>query len=175
MLTAFGLDRPGIVFRITSELAKLECNLSDSAMTDLEGQFVIMLSFSRPMGLTKETIETMLRTQLEDLELQIQVSSVVGDSRVELEEKRQIAVRVFGADKLGIVAEITKVLFEYGANIIDLKTHLTNPKVSPNYLLIVLAEVSFNFDIEPLEAALAAIAKRLSVHMSLDVVVPDTL
>ncbi len=46
IVTALGKDRPGIVAGITKILYQLGCNLEDSAMTRLGGEFAVMLAFS---------------------------------------------------------------------------------------------------------------------------------
>ena len=56
ILTALGEDRPVIVAGVTKVLYQLGCNLEDSAMTRLEGEFTMMLSFSSPAKTTEETL-----------------------------------------------------------------------------------------------------------------------
>ena len=46
-VTAVGADRPGIVAAVTGAFAEHGCNLEDSSMTILRGQFAMML-VSRP-------------------------------------------------------------------------------------------------------------------------------
>ncbi|OQY02939.1 MAG: hypothetical protein B6I22_12635 [Desulfobacteraceae bacterium 4572_123] len=46
LLTAFCKDRPGIVADISQVIYENECNLEDSAMTNLAGEFAILLLFS---------------------------------------------------------------------------------------------------------------------------------
>lgn len=45
ILTAFGHDQPGIVAAITSGLFQLGCNIEDTCMTQLRGEFTMMRWF----------------------------------------------------------------------------------------------------------------------------------
>ena len=179
LLRAYGEDRPGIVYRITDELAKLNCNLSDSTMTDLEGQFVIMLSFSRELESTSALLEEHLCQRLKDLSLAIDVSPINSRNLVPSVECTQIAIRVFGADRMGIVAGITKVLYDFEINIVNLRTSGTRSSTESgtlsNYLLLIVAEGQADLDVALIESKLTSIAGALGVHMSLDVVRADTI
>ncbi len=177
LLRAFGADRPGIVYRITNELAKLEANLSDSTMTDLEGQFVIMLSFTCAAGVSSNFIEAKLKDGLSDLSLNIEVSSIEFHDRVLFsdDESKRVSIRVYGADRPGIVAGFTKVLYDFGINITDLKTSITGSESSPNYFLLIVADTPNDVDTVLLENELKTASTTLGVHMSLDVIAPDTI
>jgi glycine cleavage system transcriptional repressor len=48
LLTAAGRDRPGLVAAVSKILFEEGCNLEDSAMTRLQGEFAILLILSGP-------------------------------------------------------------------------------------------------------------------------------
>ena len=57
LLTAAGRDRPGLVAAVSKILFEEGCNLEDSAMTRLQGEFAILLILSGPVrtgGLEKK-------------------------------------------------------------------------------------------------------------------------
>ena len=56
IVTALGQDRPGIVAGVAKVLYDLGCNLEDSAMTRLEGEFTVMLIVSCPVSLSEERL-----------------------------------------------------------------------------------------------------------------------
>ena len=46
IMTAFGVDRPGIVADVTEELYEYGCNLEDTTMTSMLDEFALVLLFS---------------------------------------------------------------------------------------------------------------------------------
>ena len=51
-LAAIGKDRPGIVAAVSKVLYELGCNVEDSSMTMLRGNFAVMLVLAAPEGTT---------------------------------------------------------------------------------------------------------------------------
>ncbi|BAL92986.1 putative amino acid-binding protein [Actinoplanes missouriensis 431] len=126
-ITVIGPDRTGIVADVAEALAGVGANLTDSTMTRLRGHFAMTLICNGP---TAEEVEAALRP----------VGLLATVSRVE-PEAGQVAngepylVSVHGADRLGIVAAVTRVVAASGGNITDLTTRLTGP------LYVLVAEV----------------------------------
>ena len=56
MVTASGVDQPGIVAAVTTPLADVGCNLEDATSTILRGHFAMMVVVSGPDGLTAEAL-----------------------------------------------------------------------------------------------------------------------
>ena len=56
-LSAVGVDRPGIVAAVSGVLADHGCNLEDSTMSILQGQFAILLVVSAPEGVDAPGLE----------------------------------------------------------------------------------------------------------------------
>lgn len=48
IVTAFGQDRPGIVALMADSLYRLGCNIEDTCMTRLRGEFTMMLMVRLP-------------------------------------------------------------------------------------------------------------------------------
>src|SRR5690349_2208508 len=67
VLTLSCADRPGIVAAVTTELAALNANISESnQFWDREtGTFFMRLAFSAPDGVTRETLERSLKPAIE--------------------------------------------------------------------------------------------------------------
>ena len=175
LLSANGEDRPGIVYRLTAELASYDCNLCDSAMTDLEGQFVIMLSFTGESGLSPQAIEAQLQNRLSDLNLGIAVVEIAASKTRIQSAGAQIAVRVHGGDHAGIVAGIAKVLYQFDANIVDLKTHLSTSAQGSNYLMIMVCDLFEPERFDALSGELAKTAIALNVHVSAELIEAELL
>jgi glycine cleavage system transcriptional repressor len=80
MVSVYGSDRPGIVFRVTKELAESNINISD-LNTKLVGTperpvYVMMLEATLPDGVEIEQVEKMLEKLKKELNVEISVRSV---------------------------------------------------------------------------------------------------
>jgi glycine cleavage system transcriptional repressor len=157
-ITVIGRDRPGIVADVAEVLARVGANLTDSTMTRLRGHFAMTLVCTGPAA---AEVEAVLAPLADDGQLLATVRAVGGDAeRISPGEPYLLAVH--GADRLGIVAAVTRVVAEAGGNVTDLTTRLTGP------LYVVVAEV----DLPPgtadgLAARLAETATGLDVEVTL--------
>lgn len=142
-LTAVGADQPGIVAALTGVLMDLGCNLEDSTMSILRGQFAVLLVIAVPDDTGAEVVESSLAPVAERLGLTIVVRPLPqipaanrGGPEVETEDDNQVyAFSVHGADRPGIVHRAAEALAEAGANIIDLSTRLVGSDAEPVYVL----------------------------------------
>jgi glycine cleavage system transcriptional repressor len=57
VISAVGKDRPGIVAGVSKVLFEAGCNLEDSSMTILEGEFAMILVVSLPEALKIEQLD----------------------------------------------------------------------------------------------------------------------
>lgn len=157
-ITVIGQDRPGIVADVAEALAGLGANLTDSTMTRLRGHFTMTLICVGPGPIEAERA---LAPYCADGRLLATVREVrPGDADEPGGEPYVLSVH--GADRLGIVAAITRVVARAGGNITDLTTRLSGP------LYLLLAEV----DLPPgaadeLSSALTEVATRLDVDVTL--------
>ena len=156
-ITVLGHDRPGIIAEATDRLAGLGLNLEDSTMTLLRGHFAMMLVCE---GTAPDAeIEEALAPLTADGRLLATVREVGSEVEAAAAGEPYI-MSVHGADRLGIVAAVTRVLAEAGGNITDLTTRLSGS------LYVVVAEVDVS-DPERLDTALQSAAQRLGVEVSL--------
>ena len=157
-VTVLGPDRPGIVADVTEALARVGANLTDSTMTRLGGHFTMTLIC---VGPTAVEVEAALTPVTADVQLLASVRPVPGEAeRVPVGEPYLMSVH--GADRLGIVAALTRVLAQAGGNITDLTTRLSGA------LYVVLAEVDLPAGAAgPVATRLAEVATGLSVEVSL--------
>ncbi len=173
IVTALGKDRPGIVAGVTEVLYRLGCNLEDSAMTRLGGEFTIMLVFSAPSGLEGvalhrafEPLEGHLRlaTHLKPL-----TASEAGAPR--RRRGRRYLISVYGADRPGIVFRIADLLSRARVNITDVHTHRSpggGKRAGPSlYLLLLEVELPPARSPAALERRLKRTAKRMGIQVGL--------
>lgn len=161
MLTLVGTDRPGIVSRVTRALYGVGCNLGEASMIRLGGNFTIMLMVSgeRPA----EEVLGALTPVAEELGLRVHLDQVRGGLHRHLVPNLQ--VRVVGADRAGIVAEVTEILADHGFSILELESDVAGDQEKPIYLMNI--EGFCGEALETLEAALSPLVNQgVSVDVS---------
>lgn len=131
-VTVIGHDRPGIVAGVAEVLAGLGLNLTDSTMTRLKGHFAMTLICTGDTA--ADQVEEALRPLWGDGALLTTVWQVRPEAETD-QVGTPYLVSVHGADRLGIVAAVTRVLARAGGNITDLTTRLVGP------LYVLVAEV----------------------------------
>lgn len=154
-----GDDRPGIVADVAGILADLGVNLTDSTMTRLRGHFAMTLICTGDAA--PETVEAALLPLVDDRSLLATVRAVRPEADTPPAGTPYL-VSLHGADRLGIVAEVTRVLARAGGNITDLSTRLVGP------LYTLVAEVDLPDESVPaVRADLANTAAELGVEVSI--------
>jgi glycine cleavage system transcriptional repressor len=157
-ITVIGHDRPGIVADVSEILSGLGINLTDSTMTRLRGHFAMTLICTGDVP--EETVEAALLPLCTGSSLLATVRQV----RPEADEPATgtpYVVSLHGADRLGIVAAVTRVLASAGGNITDLTTRLVGP------LYVLVAEVDLPEGVVArVTAELAQTAAELGVEVT---------
>ena len=171
IVTALGKDRPGIVAGVAKVLYELGCNLEDSAMTRLEGEFTIMLIFSVPANVKPEALTRAFRPLERNLRLAVLLKPLTGWEAGRPRKRGQAhLISVYGADKPGIVFRISEMLARAGVNITDVHTHRSpagRGRTQPSlYMLLLEVELPAG-RAAALERKLRLAAKRLGVTVSL--------
>lgn len=140
LLTAAGRDRAGLVAAVSKILFENGCNLEDSAMTRLQGEFAVLVIFSGPARATG--VERALRALGKKLGLAVQLRPLTArESRAPKSADNAVLVTVYGADRPGIVHRVTDLLSRAKVNITDLTTHRTAAPGHPSgYILLIEGE-----------------------------------
>lgn len=160
-VTAIGADRPGIVAAVAEVLAARGGNVEDSAMTILGGHFAIMLlvaSDDEP-----QTLQAALDEAAAGLGLVITVNRVGAGHEAQAPTH---VLSVYGSDRPGILAGVSRVLADHGANITDLQTRLL-PGEPPVYAMVIELSLPGALTEEDLEAALQPVCDELGVDRTL--------
>jgi glycine cleavage system transcriptional repressor len=157
-VTVIGHDRPGIVAEVAQTLADLGINLTDSTMTRLRGHFTMTLICTGEVP--EETVEAALLPLSADGSLLATVRQVRPEADAPPAGTPYV-VSLHGADRLGIVAAVTRVLARAGGNITDLSTRL----VGPLYTLVAEVDLPPGSG-EAVTAELAATAAVLEVEVT---------
>jgi glycine cleavage system transcriptional repressor len=182
IVTALGQDRPGIVAGVAEVLYRLGCNLEDSAMTRLEGEFAIMLIFSSPAGSSAQSLSRAFRPLERRLKLVVHLKPLTGrETRAPRPRGRPHVISVYGADRPGIVYRVSQLLARAGVNITDVHTHRSPSTRSARsgsraksrdagpalYAMLLEVELPGGRSPKAVEQRLRQAAKRLRVRLSL--------
>ena len=179
LLTVTGRDRPGMVARTTRVLFETGCNIADSSMTRLGGEFTVMLILHLPPALSLESLAERFRFLAEEMQLAIHVQPLsAGDSApVQPTDSTQTAtISLIGADQPGIVFRVTQFLADAECNITDLYTHTLGTADRPVYSMVIEVESSTQLDLEHrLRTGLTQLEKTLNVEISLRLADPSLM
>jgi len=119
VITALGKDKPGIVDKLTETVANCSCNVVDSRMTVLGGEFaVILMAAGKWNELTK--LEDALQALAEPLELTITCKRTEPNEMAE--NLMPYSVEVISIDHPGIVYELAHFFSSRNINIQELNT-----------------------------------------------------
>ena len=170
VLTSVGKDRIGIVAEISNLLFELGCNLLDSSMTLLRGEFAVILMVQLP----EKTSIADLQKKLEEVEKTLGMKVYLRELEEHEMKEQQIdepayIVSVYGADKPGIVAGITKELADLKVNLTDVETKKTVGE-KPIFLMVLEVTLPDSVDEACLKEKLDARARDLGVDISIQAV-----
>jgi glycine cleavage system transcriptional repressor len=167
VITGCGRDRVGIVAELTSILFDAGCNLLDSSMTLLRGEFALILMATLPDSMSVEALETQLSQLQEKLKLQLSVRKLADDELMEQDaDQFQFIVSVYGADRPGIVSGITRAIAELDLNISDVQTKKVTQ--GSREIFVMMLELSSKKDVraEFIKSKLEEKSKSLSVDLT---------
>jgi glycine cleavage system regulatory protein len=166
VLTVIGADKPGLVEALSEAVASHEGNWLESRMARLSGRFAGILRVSVPPERTAALAAALSR--LEERGLRVVVETSVEDEGAEPHHGLQL--ELVGADRPGIVREISRVLAERGVNVDELSSECTSAPMSGEALFRASARlrVPVSLPLEELRARLEALAHDLMVDLTLD-------
>ena len=165
-VTALGEDQPGIIAAVAEVLRDRGGNVEDSAMTVLGGHFAIMLLVEvddRPGDLAEA-----LRTRTGQLGLTVSVTEPAGGR---VPQAPSHVLSVYGSDRPGILAGVTRTLADAGANVTDLETRLLSADDDPVYAMVIEVAVP---DADALERDLEEVCSDLGVDHTLRPIETET-
>ena len=149
MLTLVGRDRPGIVAEVTNSLFEAGCQLGEASMMRLGGNFTVMLMVQSDND--QATLESMLQEKYSKTDLRLHFDPIEGHLHEHIIP--DVTVSVYGADRPGIVAEVTHVLQRHNFHILDLESDVAGTDVKPIYIMHI--DGKSETDIETLDKEMA--------------------
>lgn len=170
IMTAFGKDRPGIVADVTGLLYENGCNLEDTSMTLMAGEFTLILLFTAGSA----EVATPLSKACRRLEQEKGISAFLRPLEPQETAKpgdrvKTRTLHVEGLDQAGIVYKVSRFLADHRINIVDLKSTV---KASPEsgtamYVMDIRVQIPNDTDMELVEKEMRAVADKLNVDITL--------
>lgn len=129
MVTAVGGDKPGVVAALAGALVELGGNLSDAQMAVLQGYASMMLVVDCPDPVDLDSVESAVKEGTEGLGETIWVRHLADSPEpVPLGDRWIVSVR--GADRPGVVYEVSRLLAESDINVVGLESRQTGSVAS---------------------------------------------
>jgi glycine cleavage system transcriptional repressor len=119
VISALGKDRPGIVNQLSRAILDSGCNIEDSRMTVLGGEFALILMVSGHWGAITR-LERQLPAVEQKLELTIQARHT--EPRTDVKDMVPYTVDVVSMDHPGIVHDIAEFFASREINIEEMST-----------------------------------------------------
>jgi glycine cleavage system transcriptional repressor len=176
-LSAIGKDRPGIVAALSRVFFETGCNLEDSSMTQLKGDFAVLLLVSAPQSLDLVELQRLIKTVMDRLNLAFTFRELSAEELQAAPNQGTLpyTLVIYGVDHPGIVYRVAQCAADLKINITDLRTHVTQNKGVDLYSLILEVEVPGENVLGFFKAALEKLKVELKVEVTLNPVETDEL
>ena len=162
-LSAIGKDRTGIVSSISEILFKLGCNIEDSTMTLLSGQFAVILLLACPKNSDVAKIKRSLNSSMKKLGLSYSITEV-DKPKTNKKNFGDYIIAVYGSDRVGIVYNVSKFLADKKINITDVQTKISGKK-DKVYIMLLEVNIPKTLNIETVKQNLKQLAQELNVEI----------
>jgi glycine cleavage system transcriptional repressor len=165
ILSATGADRPGIVHDVSQFMFEHGCNLEDSRMSVLGGQFALIALFSGEEH-ELDSLTRSLQTFEHKTALRAMVTEAEGPHTVKRAPALPVRLEVVAMDAPGILAQISDVLEKHRVNVDSLDAHLAPAPTSGTTVSSIKMKISVPQDV-PLKTVKDALTD-LADHINLD-------
>lgn len=145
VISALGEDRPGIVNALTESILEYGCNITDSRMTVLGGEFAVIMLLSGTWDAIAKIESALPRLEKQ---LHLLISAKRTEARRSSGHSLPYMVEVVAMDHPGIVHDIARFFSERKINIEDLSTssyaaaHTGTPMFSMLMNISIPADIS---------------------------------
>jgi glycine cleavage system transcriptional repressor len=173
LLSAFSKDRPGIVADLSRVIYENGYNLEESSMTNLAGEFAILLLLSTS-ELKGDDAQEKLSTECRRLEREKGITAFIRPVGQEKPKQKTgiltKTIHVEGLDQAGIVYKVTKFLADNGINIstLNTETRLSPQSGAAMYVMTIVVEIPTQLSLETVEDGLGQIGDQLNVDVNLE-------
>src|ERR1700742_2103267 len=164
VMTIIGPDRTGLVESVAQVVAGHGGNWLESRMCHLGGEFAGILRVEISEDKKTALIEALQKLQSNGLQIVVRQDRPVSVAA----SGRQTKLEIVGADRPGIVREITSGLARAGVNVEEFSSEIVSAPMSgePLFKAVARLQLPANCDLTALKAGLEKIAADLLVDVS---------
>ena len=160
IITAIGIDKPGLVDQISSIINDNDGNIENSKMVKIENQFAMIIDFYCSKNL--DTIKTKLGN-IEGLEITykpVQMSK---------EYNKINQYLISGADNQGIIKKVSSFLSKNNINIIEVNTFVQLAPItgSPLFNMEITISYNDNHNIDKIYSKLSKLCENLNLDIKI--------
>ncbi len=168
ILSVLGHDRPGIVAAVTAILFDLNCNIENVSQTILQTEFSGSFIITMPQNLSLEELHERFIEDLAPMELHVHIEPLKKKKKaLSSQDFEPFVITTRGPDRLGLVASISAVIADYGANITNLQAVFKGGNDPGNNIMIYEVDIPCKIDQQAFDRDLRKKAKSLSLHISI--------
>ncbi|HEX2735917.1 MAG TPA: ACT domain-containing protein [Polyangiaceae bacterium] len=167
VLSAVGVDRPGLVERVSGLIHVSGANLEDSRMAILGGEFALILLLS---GSEKAISEIEAKAESVAKELGLEMRLRPTQARTRASDYLPYRLRVSGVDRPGIVAQVSALLAQRKVNVAALDSRLSYAPLSgtPWFQLQAKLQVPSDLGLASLRSALTQLCDEENLDFVLE-------
>ncbi len=165
VMTAIGLDRPGLVDSVAGLVAEHGGNWLESRMSRLGGQFAGILRVEVPSEKEQALVAALKKLESSGLTIVVQPDQPMPAAKA----GRLCLLEIVGQDRPGIVRQISHAIAGYGVNVEELHTECVSAAMSGETMFRAKARLSIpeSSDAAEIRRTLEKIAEDLIVEINL--------
>jgi glycine cleavage system regulatory protein len=166
IVTFVGDDRPGLVEQLSAEIEKSGGNWHESRLSQLGGKFAGLIHVSLPAA-NGDALAAQLQA-LSSGELNVRVTPT-GVAQAAI-PGRDIVLTVLGADRAGIVREISSALAQRHINVVEMDSEVSSAPMSAEMMFKarIQARIPETADMGDLSDSLDDIGNQMTLEIDLD-------
>ena len=163
IISANGLDKKGIVSKISSIIGKHNANIETSKMIRLENEFAMLIL----IDIQSEKIKTLTESLNKINELSVNLIETKTNENILYENKFHLYIN--GADNEGIVYAFSKFLSELDINIDEVSTKIKNAPMSatPLFMMDLIIGSKSKINDKDLNEKLNGVGEKLGVEVTI--------
>ena len=163
IISANGLDKKGIVSKISSIIGKHNANIETSKMIRLENEFAMLIL----IDIQNKKIKTLTESLNKINELVVNLIETKTNENILYENKFHLYIN--GADNEGIVYAFSKFLSEIDINIDEVNTKIKNAPMSatPLFMMDLIIGSKLKINEKDLNEKLNSVGEKLGVEVTI--------
>ncbi len=167
VLTAIGPDKPGLVDAISRFILDHQCNIEDSQMGVLGGEFAMLILVSGQETTVRAVLESAAAAgEQVGLTVQGRITQLPGEEAV---ESLPYTLSAFAMDHPGIVQKVAHFLSSFAVNVRALETRTDNAPVSgqPLFALHAIIDIPATVKIAEVRRGLEELGDEQNIDIEL--------